>query len=301
MNFLMKALPNGVTSKVARQLLKTRKNSPHVMFATGVVGVVATTVVASRATLRLDEVTAEHNAKLKQANDLHKQGHPDYSDQDYSKDILTIQTRKVMSVGRLYAPAIGIGVISICLLTRSHVVLTQRNSGLVAAYALLDKGFKEYRERVVETYGPQADLEFRHDGKFQTESRMVEGEEVPVRIMRVGTQDPSVYARFFDQLNVNWKKTPEYNLIFLRCQQSYANDMLHARGHIFLNEVYDMLGIERSRAGAVVGWVVRGDGDNYVDFGVFDGNNAKARDFVNGREGSILLDFNVDGVVYDRI
>jgi hypothetical protein len=64
-----------------------------------------------------------------------------------------------------------------------------------------------------------------------------------------------------------------------------------------------MLGIDRSKAGSVVGWVItkEGTGDNFIDFGVFDGDNPRARDFVNGREGSILLDFNVDGVIYDKI
>ena len=51
---------------------------------------------------------------------------------------------------------------------------------------------------------------------------------------------------------------------------------------------------------AVVGWVL-GNGDNCIDFGIWDSANEKARDFVNGREGAILLDFNVDGVIYDLI
>jgi hypothetical protein len=112
----------------------------------------------------------------------------------------------------------------------------------------------------------------------------------------------SQYARFFDESCVQWSKTPEYNLTFLNCQQNYANDLLHSRGHVFLNEVYDMLGIPRSQAGAVVGWVLGKDNDvGYIDFGIYDGNRMRARDFVNGYERSILLDFNVDGVIYDLI
>jgi hypothetical protein len=119
----------------------------------------------------------------------------------------------------------------------------------------------------------------------------------------VGPDDPSIYARFFDPTSPSWSKEPEYNLIFLKCQQNYANDLLKSRGHVFLNEVYDMLGMERSKAGAVVGWLLskNGDTDNFVNFGVFDGREQVARDFVNGREGAILLDFSVDGVIYDGI
>jgi hypothetical protein len=125
-------------------------------------------------------------------------------------------------------------------------------------------------------------------GKMQTVQRIsVDGE-------------PSMYARFFDEYSGTWSKDPEYNYIFLRCQQQWANDMLKARGHLFLNEVYDALGLQRTKAGSVVGWIISENGDNYVDFGVFD-DTQNARDFVNGRQGSILLDFNVDGVIYDRI
>lgn len=299
MNPLVKMLPNVITSKAARQLLKGRKNSPHIMFGAGVVGIVATVVVASKATLQLEVVLENRKDNLEKANRLHAEGRADYSDQDYSKDIITIQTKNVIALSKLYGPAVGIGIISIGLLTGSHIVLTQRNAGLAAAYALLDKGFKEYRERVESEYGPDAEKHIRYDVREETLTQ--KGTTNQVKVLRPGAGNPSVYARFFDELNPNWAKTPEYNLIFLQCQQNYANDMLRARGHIFLNEVYDMLKMERSRAGAVVGWVLNHDGDNYVDFGIFDGNNAKARDFVNGREGAILLDFNVDGVVYDKI
>ena len=109
--------------------------------------------------------------------------------------------------------------------------------------------------------------------------------------------DNSIYARFFDETSTNWQRTQGYNQFFIQAQQNYANDLLKSRGHVFLNEVYDMLGLERSKAGAVVGWV-KGNGDNYIDFGVFQGDEWNAMRFVTGDERSILLDFNVDGVVY---
>jgi hypothetical protein len=106
----------------------------------------------------------------------------------------------------------------------------------------------------------------------------------------------SPYARFFDEGSPEWKKNSELNRLYVQCQQNYANNLLRARGHVFLNEVYDMLGIDRSQAGSVVGWVIGTDGDNYVDFGL-------QRAFSSGLIGerNILLDFNVDGVIYDKI
>jgi hypothetical protein len=86
--------------------------------------------------------------------------------------------------------------------------------------------------------------------------------------------------------------------MFLQCQQNYFNQQLKARGHVFLNEIYDAIGLERSKAGTIVGWVTDGNGDGYIDFGMFED---ASRRFINGIEPSILLDFNVDGVIYDLI
>lgn len=114
----------------------------------------------------------------------------------------------------------------------------------------------------------------------------------------------SQYARLFDDSCVGWTKDPEYNMHFLKCQQNYCNDMLKARGHLFLNEVYDILGIPRTKAGTVVGWVYNEEnpiGDNFVDFGIFDTNDERNSDFINGFKRTAILDFNVDGNILNYI
>jgi hypothetical protein len=169
----------------------------------------------------------------------------------------------------------------------------------MAAYGALEKGFDEYRRRVVEKYGEEEDRNFRYGSR---EVDVVDDKGKVNKVLRVGDDIPSVYARFFDPTSTSWNKNPDYNFVFLRSQQNWANDLLKIRGHVFLNEVYDMLGLERSKAGSVVGWILIGDyRDNYIDFGLFDGDDQAARDFVNGREGSVLLDFNVDGVIWDKL
>jgi len=303
MHSLMKYIPNAASLRVGRQLLLTQKHSPTILFAGGVVGVIATTVMASRATLKLEDTLADHASKLQIAKDLRASDNPDYSEADYRQDMTILYSRAVVDVTKLYAPVVLVGAASIIALTGSHKILTSRNAALTAAYAALDKGFREYRHRVVKEFGPEVDQRLRYDTEERAVTQVTpDGSKKEVKVLRAGPDNISIYARFFDDLCSSWSRTPEFNHLFLRCQQNYANDLLRSRGHIFLNEVYDMVGIERSKAGAVVGWVISKDGgDNYVDFGIFDGNNPRARDFVNGREGSILLDFNVDGVIYDKI
>lgn len=297
MNF--KTISSAVTNKIGRPLLITKKNSPALLFGAGVVGVVATVVLASRATLKLEEVLEETEKNLETARELQ---HPEYSEQDRQKDLVLVYTRAAIKVGKLYAPAVAIGAVSIAALTGSHVILNRRNVALTAAYAAVERGFREYRQRVADEYGEDTDRKFRYGS--MTREIVEETEDGPVVTVVVNENGNSIYARFFDEHSTSWQKTPSYNQMFLRSQQNYANDLLKARGHVFLNEVYDMLGLSRSKEGAIVGWVINDDGgDNYIDFGVFKGNGSdyEAIRFINGDERSILLDFNVDGVIYDKI
>ena len=285
-------IPGGL----ARQVLKLNAQSPQLLFGAGVLGMVGSTVLACQATLKLEKVLDEGASKLETARTLE---HREYSEKDRSNDLRIIKIQTGTKIVKLYAPAVGLGVVSIAALTKSHNILTTRNAALMAAYGALEKGFDEYRRRVVEKYGEEEDRNFRYGSR---EVDVVDDKGKVNKVLRVGDDIPSVYARFFDPTSTSWNKNPDYNFVFLRSQQNWANDLLKIRGHVFLNEVYDMLGLERSKAGSVVGWILIGEyRDNYIDFGLFDGDDQAARDFVNGREGSVLLDFNVDGVIWDKL
>jgi Family of unknown function (DUF6353) len=294
---MMKFVPEAVGRVIARNALLAQKTSPEILFGVGIVGAVASTVLACRATLKMNDVLEEAKATLDTARTLE---HNEYSEKDRRRDISLIYFQTSVKVIRLYSPAILVGGLSIAALTSSHNILTRRNAALTAAYAALDKGFREYRARVVAKYGEEEDRNLR----YGTREITIDDPDTKKKttVVRVGPEEPSIYARFFDNASQSWSKEPEYNLIFLKAQQNWANDLLHARGHVFLNEVYDMLGLDRSQAGAVVGWLLTKNGstDNFVNFGVFD-DSERARDFVNGFEGAILLDFNVDGVIYDKL
>lgn len=294
----MNLVPETIARTVGRSGLLVQKSSPRVLFAAGIVGMVGSTVLACRATLKADEILKEAKGKMDLANTLE---HDDYSTTDRMRDKSLIRYQTAVKLSKEFAPAVVLGVLSITALTKSHMILTQRNTALVAAYAALDKGFREYRSRVVAKYGEEEDRDLRYGVR---EIKVIDPETQEEKIIkRVSPGDPSIYARFFDTSSDSWSKDPEVNRFFLKSQQNYANDQLTVRGHVFLNEVYDLLGLERSSAGSVVGWVLSRDGstDNHIDFGIFDRHSQAARDFVNGFEGAILLDFNVDGVIYDKI
>lgn len=296
----MKILSPAVVSKLSRQALVLRKNSPHIFFAAGVVGTVASAVLACRATLKLsatmDEIQKDIEVlkpQINSSNTTHVTGEDAVV--EHTKTIY-IYTRASLRIAKLYAPSVLLGTASIVLLTKSHTELTRRNSALMAAYAAVSKAYDDYRERIREELGAERELEIYHDVKIET-IRDADGNEIAIR-----TADPnkySIYAKFFDEYSANWQRDPELNRIFVQVQQNYFNNKLIAKGHVFLNEVYDALDIPRTQAGSVVGWLKDSEnGDNYIDFGILEAFNAR---FVNGPEQSILLDFNVDGPIWNKI
>lgn len=294
-----------VTKLAGRTGLHIQKASPEILVGAGIAGVCVGAVLACKATLKVDEIVDEAATdinKIKEAkNDIPNE---DYSETDYRKDIAKAYCKAGGKFVRLYGPSVAIGTVSIFSILYGHNILRKRNLAMAAAYKALDESFARYRRRVADELGDDVERNIKR-GIIKTKAEIIETDEKGNEVKKeevVSVTDPNMiseYARFFDESSRNWNKSPEYNLLFLRSQQNYANNLLKARGHVFLNEVYDMLDIPRTSAGAVVGWVL-GAGDDYVDFGIYD-IDKDGRNFVNGTENVILLDFNVDGLIYDKI
>lgn len=289
--------------------LKAIKHSPEILAGVGVVGVVGSLVMACKATTKLSDVLEESKEQLDKIKEVAADPayEEKYSQDDAKKDTTITYVQTAMKVTKLYAPSVILCASSLGCLLASNNILKKRNAALSAAYMTVDKSFKEYRKRVADRFGEEVEKEIRYNIKAEEITKVDEdGNEVTetVKIMD-GTDDPnsySDYARFFDESCAAWQNDAEYNLTFLKAQQQYANDLLKARGRLFLNEVYRMLGIDETKAGQVVGWVYNPDnptGDNFVDFGIYNMQRERVRAFVNGYEPNILLDFNVDGVIWD--
>lgn len=305
---------NTLTRKFYRVGFKFKKHSPEILVGAGVVGVVASAVMACKATTKLDDVLAETKDTVDKIHDVteHPEKIPEgkeYTVEDSKKDLTIVYTQAGVKLVKLYGPAVVLGTISIAAIIGGHHILRKRNIALAAAYTAVDKGFKEYRGRVLERFGEEVDRELRYNIKAKEIEKTVtdsNGKETVVK-ETVDVADPNLtsdYARFFDDGCTGWTKDPEFNLMFLKDQQRYANDLLKSKGHLFLNEVYDMLGIPRTQAGQVVGWIYDEKnpiGDNFIDFGIYDIADERKRSFVNGYERTILLDFNVDGNILEMI
>lgn len=300
---------------IGRGGLVLKKYSPEILTAAGVIGTVGSTVLACKATLKVEDILDEAKKKSNLINAVHNgeiEVDAEYTDKDYSKDLIVNRTQTAVKLIKLYGPAITLGALSITAILGGQHILRKRNVAVMAAYKLCEESFNNYRSRVKDELGEEKDRQFYYGMTEETVKDKVKSKDgktktVTKKVEKAPDHLYSQYARFFDEANINWDKSPEQNMYFLKMVQNQMNDKLKARGHVFLNEVYDALGFDRSEAGQLVGWVWDKDntameaGDGYIDFGIFDGNDYAKRAFVNGDERSILLDFNIDGMIYDLI
>lgn len=308
-------LTNKVTRSLHKVAFKFKKHSPEILAVAGVVGIGVSAVMACKATLKVNEIIDEAKETVDKihegvAGDYHTEDGEQYTQEVANRDLAVIYVQTGWKFVKLYGPSVALGVVSVgCMLGSNHI-LRKRNIALAAAYKAVDTSFKEYRGRVIDRFGKELDKELRFNIKAkEIEEKSVDenGHEI-VEKKTVEVMDPnvlhSIYSVVFDDGNLGWTKNAELNKVFLIQQQNYANDKLKAKGFLTLNEVYEMIGAKQTSFGQIAGWVWTEDGtigDNFVDFGIFDIYNPNARDFVNGYEKTIILDFNCMGNILEYI
>lgn len=298
-----------------------KKHNPEILVVAGVVGTVASAVMACKASTKVNFVLEETKTQVDIIHEGAEKGEVKgylengevgmvpYTAEDSKKDLTIVYTQTAVKMAKLYAPAVALGAVSIAGILVGHNILHKRNLALAAAYTTVSNGMKQYRGRVIERLGEQMDKELLYNLKAKEIEETVideKGNETTVtKTVEVADSVASMspYTFCFDETCSGWVRDAERNKFFLAQQQDYANDLLRTRGYIFLNEVLDMLGIQRTRAGQVVGWIYDEKnpiGDNYVDFGIMDIRNEASRNFVNGLEKSVWLSFNVDGNILEN-
>lgn len=304
---------NEIMNKMSRSFNKVsfqiKKHSPEILVVAGVTGTVVSAVMACKATTKVSQILEESK---KDIDSIHAATENEeltdvYSAEDSKKDLMIVYAQTGVKLAKLYAPAVILGGLSVTSILASNNILRKRNVALAAAYATVDKGFKEYRSRVVDRFGKDVDYELKCDIKAkEIEETIVDdkGKEKKVKktVNVANSNTESDYARYFTSHNPYWEASPEYNELFLRARESYATDMLRAQGHLTLNEVYKMLGFEETKAGMVVGWVYDAEnpvGDNFVDLSIRKVYLPKENS--DDLELAYALDFNVDGNIYDMM
>ena len=291
--------------------LKLRKHSPEIMVVGGIIGGVTAAVMACVATTKTRDIIEDAKGDLDVIHD-NADSDKEYTDSEIRKDTALVYAKMSLRIAKLYAPSIAVGALSVASILGSTKILNNRNIALAAAYTAVDNGFKSYRDNVIERFGEAVDKELEYGIKSKKVTETFIDEETgkkkkvksEIKYISPGHKY-SPYARVFDETCVEWKDDANYNHTFLNTQQNYANDLLRAQGYLFLSDVYKMLGFKETPESRVLGWIYdpenNTDNDNYISFGIYDVHSEEKRDFINGYEKCIILDFNVDGPILNLI
>lgn len=308
--------------------LFAKKHAPEILIVSGTASMIAGTVAACKATVKAADVLAELNADMEPVRELHEKvengevPEEKYPPMAYKKEVVTTYAKYGLQFAKLYAPSIiltGLGIFSIFA---SNNIMRKRCASLSAAYVTLDQMFKRYRKNVVDKYGEEVDHEMRYGIKKEKieveetdpETGKIKKVKKEVDVMSKDVPDGfSDYARFWDEscdgfyTDESGRPNTDCNLYYLKAREKEANIRLRSQGYLFLNDVYKMLGIQPSIAGQSVGWVYDKtkdeqdqEGDGFISFQINKATVANAR-FIEGIEDVILLDFNVDGPILDRL
>ena len=322
------SVAQNVGSKLAsfgsKALFKVKNASPEILVGAGIISIVAGTVLACKATLKADAVLDAHTNKMFAIEEAKEKFPDSYSDRDELQDKVTTYAQTGVGFAKLYWPSAVLMAGGVVCLLSAHGIMKQRNAALAAAYAVIDKAFKGYRGRVVDELGKDKDHHFMYDTEYKTITEETVGEDgkkkkvkKEIQVTKTNHGDPSMYARYYEKQEYRddgtytgssqWCKTPTYNASTLVLKSKVLNDQFRAHGYMFLNDVYDQLGFPRTQAGQVVGWIWNGDGDNYISLGEYvdkliDPNTPAAEaQYMHDHDESVLLDFNVDGVILDLL
>ena len=304
---------------IQRGLLLAQKHSPEILLVSGVITVAGATVLACKATLKAQNVIDEHRNKMdkiKEARDDEQITLEEYSDKDYQRDLTVTYIQTGVNFLKLYGPSLTLYIAGTSMIIAGHGIMKKRNVALMAAYRVLEEGFNTYRKRVIEDYGKEKDYLYKNnlrEAEIEVEETDANGKTKKVKKKSLIIDENSIsgYGRIMDAKSSQWKNDINYLLMFLQGQQNYWNDVLRLRGHVFLSEIYDALGFERTPESIVVGWVYDEEhiGDQYISFvrnvnGQMVDNISELGDDVYAIDPHypiIPLDFNVDGPIWDKI
>lgn len=296
-----------ITTAFYTGVARISKHAPTILSVTASAGVIATGYLAWKAGTRFEDVEGRdwdrRKECLKNADII--------PDEDVPKIERKNRILFILDTVRTVAPAAIVGAATITMIYFSNSISKKRLAAMGAAYATLQTAFDGYKRTMVEALGkesvdkilkPKLPNVSKSAEEILSSDNKSDAANVSDAVVN-SLKALSPYARIIaEESSTCWDPNEDYTSQNLAAIQLWANRRLERKGHLFLNEVFDQLGLSRTREGAVVGWLKNGEGDNYVSFGDFDASIYRVpSDDYTRVDSNFIVDFNVDGVIWDRI
>ena len=286
---------------------RVSKHAPTILSVGASVGVVATSAFAWHAGRTFEDVEYRNYERIKDCQNR-ANGIPD-------EEVPSIERRNrlafALDAARHIAPTVIIGGTTIALIYFSNSISRKRMAALSAAYFAVQNAFDNYKSKMVNALGKETVdkiVQPKLPNYGKTAEEILENDDrndaadVTDAVLSM-VRECSPYARVISETSSTaWDPNEDYTTMNLTEIQAWANRRLEKKGHLFLNEVFDQLGLSRMKEGALVGWLKNGDGDGYVSFGDIEGSIYRVPDYERKSiHSNVVVDFNVDGVIWDKI
>lgn len=297
-----------ITTAFHTGMARISKHAPTILSVAASAGVVATGYLAWRAGTRFEDCEGRDWDRRKECIRNADQ----IADEDVRKIEMKNRILFIVDTVHTCAPAAIVGAATITMIYFSNSISKKRLAAVGAAYTALQTAFDGYKKTIVNALGketfekitrPQLPNVGKSAEEILSSDNKSDAADV-VDAVIASINDLSPYARIITEESSNcWDTSEDYTSENLAAVQLWANRRLERKGHLFLNEVYDQLGLSRTREGAVVGWIKNSEvGDGYVSFGDFDSNTYRVPSEDYSRvDTNFIIDFNVDGMIWDKI
>lgn len=282
------------------------KNTPDIYIGLGIVGVAVGSYLAIKAGKQAADIVNNVKEDIKFIDDSLEEVSEVTEEhiKEAEKEKIELKVKAGVELAKIISPVVITNVVTIAMFLKGHEMNKKRLLAVGAAYNALNLDYSKYRDRVKEKLGEKEELAIRHNTPIVTieekddktdKKKKTDGYDVSNKT------EYSPFCKFFDATSPAWEKSATYNLTFLRAQQKMANDQLRNNGYLFVNDLYKNLGLEPIPEGQLFGWVYDADEDTTIDFGLYNIHDEAVRRFVNGVEPVVLLDFNVQGYILDKV
>lgn len=306
-----------ISQKMNMAGLQIQKHSPEILFVCGVLSFAGTIAATYMAASHAEEILEKHKERLAEAEKAKQVTEEEPEQYEYDEDLYLEDRRNAhlkmaVDFGKTFAPVAGLSALSLCCFFSAVRILNNRYTGAVAAFNAVTGAFATYRKRVIDEHGEIWDRHYMYgteleavdvtdvdeNGKKHKHKEVVE-HGAPNKELAMSMD---ATCRFLDSSNKEvWDPNPSICMMNLRTAQNFLTDRLNDKGHLFLNEVYEYLGFPQTPEGALLGWISK-DRNAYVDLGFGNADRDQfIRDFINGYNDSLMLKFNYDGIIWDRI
>lgn len=214
-----------------------KHHSSTILTVIGSAGVVLTAVMTAKATVKAVEIINEKECEKK--------------DELTKKEIF-------QATATTYLPVVLVGASTIVCVFGANALNKQQQAALISAYSLVDRSFKEYKEKLKELYGEEAHQKIINSIVVEKAEKMhVHGAYLFCECSLVDPEDDDSPTKiFYDMYSDRFFETTMSQVLHA---EYHLNRTFNLRGYITLSEFYEFLGLESTQAHDVLGWEVNDD------------------------------------------